>query len=77
MEMYTRLLEAEMWKNKCRLCCLKCEEWLAFTVFIFKPVWGSGGLFSLVWSVFSLIRSLKLELHVFCYRRSMQGGKLM
>lgn len=60
--MCTRLLEAEMWKNKCKPCCLKCEECVVCAAFIFKPVCGSGILFGLMWPVFSLNKSLKLEM---------------
>lgn len=75
MEICARLLEAEMWRNKCKLCCVKCEECVVFAAFTFEPVCGSGSLFGLVWSVFSVIKSLKLELGVFCHRSSTQNGK--
>lgn len=45
---------------QCQLCCLKCEGRFAFAAFIFKPGCGSGSLFGLVWSVFFLIKNLKL-----------------
>lgn len=76
MQMYIRLLEAEMWKNKCKVCCLNCEECVVFAAFMFKPVHGSGVMFGLAWPVFSLSKSLEIELSVFCHRSSMQDGKL-
>lgn len=76
MQVCIRLLEAEMWKNKCKVCCLNCEECDAFAAFMFKPVCGSGILFGLAWLVFSLSKSLEIELSVFCHRSSMQDGQL-